>query len=176
MKSRAALSEEERKEREEEEEAVVAAFLGRTSTEGIRRPASSAAHNGEGEDVREKVEFLLKTEEERTALAARNAASGGQAVSGLDDLLPLSFAVSQECPHSSCQITTDGPCNLPKSLSLADASAKKPKRRKKVVEKREWAHVVDVKQNLMNFDELVPDMAFKVRLRSGWACNRRSLR
>lgn len=58
------------------------------------------------------------------------------------------------------------------SLSLADASAKKPKRRKKVVEKREWAHVVDVKQNLMNFDELVPDMAFKVRLRSGLVCNR----
>lgn len=96
MKSRAALSEEERKEKEEQEEAVIAAFLGRTSTEGIRRPASSAAHDEKGEGVREKVEFLLKTEEERTALAARNAASGGQAISGLDDLLPLSFAVSHE--------------------------------------------------------------------------------
>lgn len=112
MKSRAALGEEERKEKEEQEEAVIAAFLGRTSTEGIRRPASSAAHDGKGEDVREKVEFLLKTEEERTALAARNAASGGQAVSGLDDLLPLSFAVSHEHPSSSCQITSDGPRNL----------------------------------------------------------------
>lgn len=96
-------AEEDDQEREarEEEEAIIATFLGRASNEGIRRPATSAAAssaakadtNGSEGDVREKVEFLLKSEEERRALAAKNAASDQLPVSGLDDLLPLSFAV-----------------------------------------------------------------------------------
>ncbi|CED82946.1 antiviral helicase [Phaffia rhodozyma] len=58
-------------------------------------------------------------------------------ISGIDDLLsPSSFGAS-----------TSG-------------AVTKPKRVKKI-EKREWAHVVDVNQELVNFDELVPDMAYQ---------------
>lgn len=99
---------EQEREAREEEEAIIATFLGRASNEGIRRPATAAAasmavkgetNGGEG-DVREKVEFLLKSEEERRALAAKNAASDQLPVSGLDDLLPLSFAVRLTRPLS----------------------------------------------------------------------------
>lgn len=41
------------------------------------------------------------------------------------------------------------------------ASARKPLRRAQV-QKRDWAHVVDVNKPMTNFPELVPDMAHKV--------------
>jgi hypothetical protein len=103
---------EQEREAREEEEAIIATFLGRASNEGIRRPATTVAsssaakgesNGGEG-DVREKVEFLLKSEEERRALAAKNAASDQLPVSGLDDLLPLSFAV-RIASHRSTRVT-----------------------------------------------------------------------
>lgn len=44
------------------------------------------------------------------------------------------------------------------------ASSRRPLKRAKV-QKRDWAHVVDVNKPMVNFHELVPEMAHKVRLR-----------
>jgi hypothetical protein len=46
---------------------------------------------------------------------------------------------------------------------LVKAPAAASTRRRPVVAKRDWAHVVDVNREIVNFHELVPDMAREVR-------------
>lgn len=46
---------------------------------------------------------------------------------------------------------------------MAKVAATTTARRRPVVAKRDWAHVVDVNREIVNFRELVPDMAREVR-------------
>ena len=52
---------------------------------------------------------------------------------------------------------------------LAKLAVKPAKKKRPVVVKRDWAHVVDVNKELLNFRQLVPDMAKEVgsRITSG---------
>ena len=45
---------------------------------------------------------------------------------------------------------------------LKSAESSKRRARRPVIQKRDWAHVIDVNTPLTNFHELVPEMAHKV--------------
>lgn len=76
----------------------------------------------------------------RYTLSAESAAN-------IDDPDESHGPIDEHLPSDPRQILTTGPPLPPKKV--------------RVPARREWAHLVDVNQELVNFDELVPQMAFR---------------
>jgi antiviral helicase SKI2 len=74
--------------------------------------------------------------------------------SDIDNLLPVSVRLVME--YVLHRLTKSQRSNL-NPVSVA-----RPIRRAQI-QKRDWAHVVDINKKMTNFHELVPDMAHKVR-------------
>jgi len=82
-------------------------------------------------------------------------------VSEVDSLLPLSV-----CRHAVLVIIRSQTLFCAQRSQLKPISSTKRLRKNLAVQKRDWAHVIDVNLPLSNFHELVPEMAHKVRLSS----------
>jgi antiviral helicase SKI2 len=78
----------------------------------------------------------------------------GQATD-IDELLPIS--VSHSCTPSAPSLADGGQRTNLKPISAVTRAVRRPQ-----VQKRDWAHVVDINKPMKNFYELVPDMAHKV--------------
>ena len=104
-----------------------------------------------------------ETDEARHARAQNGRATEQppQLDSSIEELLPTRVCpLPSSCPHRRRHELT--PAVTP-SQRLVKAPAAASTRRRPVVAKRDWAHVVDVNREIVNFRELVPDMAREVR-------------